>query len=300
MCVITIIVTNLTNIISFLKSRKRKKTKSVATAASKRLHPVENVTAVSFKSSYSIEPQFGMRVAVLMGDEGNSRFGTIINVNQPTKFMTINFYGETKECGWKCTDPNLSFVMLHEIVPADSVDPEIGMFAAVKDDEGNSRLGSIIDVNQPIQFMTIWFDDGPTECEWKCSDPNLCFLTDSNGVVINVYDNTLDCGAAAAECSAAKSSNRVSYDSNLGADEDNGAAAVSSFDFDRDVDVDFGVDYGESSSSSMDGVSKDNDKFRLVGIESKILELVEELSVCSHTCQKQNIKRQIAELSRRM
>ena len=162
----------------------------MATAPSrspKRLRPVEDSKAVSFKSSDSVAPQFGMRVAV-MGDEGNSRLGTIINVNQPTKFMTIDFYGETKECGWKCTDPNdpnLGIVMLHEIVPADSVDPEIGMFAAVKDDEGNySRLGSIIDVNQ-IQFMTIWFDDGPTECEWKCSDPNLCFLTDSNGVVIN-------------------------------------------------------------------------------------------------------------------
>ena len=43
------------------------------------------------------------------------------------------------EWEWRgeCTDPNLSFPTLHEFVPADSVDPECGMCAVVKDDEGN-------------------------------------------------------------------------------------------------------------------------------------------------------------------
>ena len=66
------------------------------------------------------------------------------------------------------------------------------MRVAVKDDDGNYWLGTVINVNQPIQFITIGFDDGKAECEWECTDPRLCFLRDSNGEVINDMDMTLD------------------------------------------------------------------------------------------------------------
>ena len=131
----------------------------------KLLRPAEDGTTVSFKSSDSIKPQFGMRVAV-MGADGNYWSGSIFNVNQPIQFITIYFDDvEMAEWEWRgeCTDPNLSFPTLHEIVPADSVDPECGMCAVVKDDEGNYHPGTVINVNQPIQFITIGFDDGTTE-----------------------------------------------------------------------------------------------------------------------------------------
>ena len=73
------------------------------------------------------------------------------------------------------------------------IDPECGMCAIVKDDDDNYWLGTtVINVNQPIQFITIGFDDGTTECDWECTDPRLCFLRDSNGEVINDMDMTLD------------------------------------------------------------------------------------------------------------
>ena len=159
----------------------------------KLLRPAEDGTTVSFKSSDSIKPQFGMRVAV-MGADGNYWSGSIFNVNQPNQFITIYFDDvEMTEWEWRgeCTDPNLSFPTLHENLRADSVDPECGMCAIVKDDEGNSHVGTVVD-SQPIQFITIGFDDGATECEWDSTDPNLCFLTDSNGEVINDTDMTLD------------------------------------------------------------------------------------------------------------
>ena len=164
-----------------------------ASRPTKRLRPVEDVTTVSFKSSDSVQPQFGMRVAV-MGADGNYWRGSIINVNQPIQFITVYFDDDRMtEWEWRgeCTDPNLSFPTLHENLRADSVDPECGMCAIVKDDDGNYWLGTVVD-SQPIQFITIGFDDGTTECEWECTDPNLCFLTDSNGEVINDPDMTLD------------------------------------------------------------------------------------------------------------
>ena len=71
------------------------------------------------------------------------------------------------------------------------------MCVAVKDEDGNYWLGTVINVNQPIQFITIWFDDGTTECDWDCTDPKLCFLKDSNGEVVYNTDMTLDVGVIA-------------------------------------------------------------------------------------------------------